>query len=96
MKNLNLKIEAQDYTRELKRTHRKLLPQELKERTQKKLSEYEAAKRWKIREDAISLFKTIEEQGLDLGQVIDLIQRHQPVRRRPNQKNLFSDSQYPT
>jgi len=92
----NIKIETGDHTKELKRIHRLLLPQELKDKTQKKLSEYEAAKRWKLREDVIRLAKVIEEQGLDVDLVIDILQRYQPTRRRPIQQSMFTGSQYPT
>lgn len=95
MKSQNIIIKPGDHSRELKRAHRLLLPQELKDRTQKKLSDYEAGKRWKLREDIIALVKAIEEQEITMDDAINLVQKYKPARRRKAQKGLF-DSQYPT
>jgi len=94
MKSQNIIIKPGDHSKELKRAHRLLLPQELKGRTQKKISDYEAAKRWKLREEIIALVKAVEEQGIRMDDAINLVQEYKPTKRRQAQGGLF-DSQYP-
>jgi hypothetical protein len=93
-----MKIETKttigDHSKELNRIHQKITPQEIAERRTKSLSDYEFAKRTRLREEVIRLLKIMEESGLSIEELTDRVEDMRPERKRTqsNQGSL----QFPT
>jgi hypothetical protein len=94
----DMKIETKtaigDHSKEIARIQRLLMAQELKERSTKRLSDYEFAKRTRLREEVVRLLEVMEGAGLSVEELTVRVGEMHPERKRyqSNQGSL----QFPT
>lgn len=92
--NIETKTAIGDHSKEIARIQRLLMAQELKERSTKRLSDYEFAKRTRLREEVVRLLEVMEDAGLTIEDLTVRVGEMRPERKRyqSNQGSL----QFPT
>ena len=83
-----------DHSKEIGRAHRQLMPQELKDKNQKKLSQNEFARRNRARSEVIYLLEKMEAKGLNIDQLTLMVEQL-PDKAGRSRKVIQQGLQFP-
>lgn len=70
---MSINTKPGDHTREIKRCHQQLMPQELKDKREKRLSENEFARRNRARSEVIHLLEKMDRKGLTIDRLTVMV-----------------------
>lgn len=94
MNRRDIALKTSDFIKELKRELIMRWAVYAKQVQQKKLSKYEANKRYLIMLELQELMEAAAERGLTMAQLKDLVNNTQ-IKARPQQGHLFGSTKFP-